>query len=164
MSIREKLRSLPESAFSQDGLTIREIRDDDDLWYVTAECALAPGQEDFVNPAGFSIGRAWLHPADNVPCVICLETGERIGYIVLREWLGAGKAYNWSYFLDKGWQGRGYGKKAAALAVRILKAADPAMPIKLSTEAENAKAQRLYTSIGFRKLEEMDGDDLVFGL
>ena len=46
----------------------------------------------------------------------------------------------------------------------ILKAADPQMPIKLSTEADNIKAQRLYTSIGFVKSEEMDGDDLVFVL
>ena len=38
------------------------------------------------------------------------------------------------------------------------------MSIKLSTEADNLKAQRLYLSLGFQKLEEMDGDDLVFGI
>ena len=162
MSIREKVRSLPEAAFSMDGIVIREIWDDDDLWYAVVECALAPGQEKLVNPAGFSIGRAWLYPEDNIPCVICLEGGERIGYIVLRRWLGDGAAYSWSYYLDKNWQGRGYGTKAARLAVQILKSADPEMPIKLSTEAENVKAQRLYQSIGFRKLDELDGEDLVF--
>ena len=164
MSIREKLQSLPEAVFTGGGITIREIRDDDDLWYVTVECTLGPGQEEFVNPAGFSIGRAYLNPADNVPCVICLESGERIGYIIFREWLAEGDAYTWSYYLDKDWQGQGYGEKAARLAVRILKTADAGMPVKLSTEQENRKAQRLYQKIGFRKLDEMDGDDLVFGL
>ena len=38
------------------------------------------------------------------------------------------------------------------------------MSIKLSTEAANLQAQRLYLSLGFRKLDEMDGDDLVFGM
>ncbi len=36
------------------------------------------------------------------------------------------------------------------------------MPIKLSAEADNVKAQKLYCSIGFVKSNEMDGDDLVF--
>ena len=36
--------------------------------------------------------------------------------------------------------------------------------LRLSTEAGNVKAQRLYTDIGFMKLDELDGDDLVFGL
>ena len=48
------------------------------------------------------------------------------------------------------------------LAVQILRAATPELPIKLSTEANNKKAHRLYRSIGFRHYGEMDGDDLVF--
>jgi hypothetical protein len=36
--------------------------------------------------------------------------------------------------------------------------------IKLATEAGNKKAQALYSSLGFKQLPEMDGDDLVFGL
>ena len=46
----------------------------------------------------------------------------------------------------------------------ILKAADPEKMIKLSTEVCNMKAQTLYLSLGFEKLAEMDGDDLVFGM
>ena len=164
MSLREKWEKLPPDVFTGHGLTIREIRDDDDLWYATVECMLAPGQEEFVNPAGFSIGRAYLHPDSNLPCVICREDETRIGYIIFREWPGAGSAYNWSYYLDKDWQGRGYGESAARLAVRILKTVDEAMPVKLSTEAGNKKAQCLYEKIGFQKLDELDGDDLVFCL
>ena len=117
-----------------------------------------------MNPAGFSIGRAYLTPGDHVPCVICKRDGEKIGYIALRTWLGQDGVSSWSYYLDRRFLGLWYGKEAARLAVTILKAVDPQMPIKLSTEADNIKAQRLYTSIGFVKSEEMDGDDLVFVL
>ncbi len=38
------------------------------------------------------------------------------------------------------------------------------MTIKLSAGADNLKAQRLYEKIGFCRLDELDGDDLVFAL
>lgn len=57
---------------------------------------------------------------------------------------------------------KGYGKAAAALAVRLLKAAFPNEAVKLSTGQINRKAQRLYEGLGFVRSEEMDGDDLVF--
>lgn len=59
-------------------------------------------------------------------------------------------------------QGRGYGKRAAQLALRLLRLADPDMPVKLAVEAANTRAQGLYRSLGFRQLPERDGDDLVY--
>ena len=159
-TLKQKIAALSPAFFSLDSISIRPIVDDDDLWYAVVECRLAPGQEEYVNPAGFSIGRAYLNPEDNIPCIIWKDN-VRIGYIVLRKWFG-GNANSWSYYLDKDQQGKGYGKAAARLAIQILKAADPQKPIKLSTEAANEKAHRLYRSIGFRHLGEMDGDDLVF--
>ena len=96
--------------------------------------------------------------------MICKADGERIGYLVLRTWIGRSvDAASWSYYLDAACQGQGLGKKAAMLAVHILKTAG-IQHLRLSTEAGNVKAQRLYTDIGFMKLDELDGDDLVFGL
>lgn len=161
----QALRALPEEAWNSETVSIHPISGDDDLWYATVECRLYPEQEDYVNPAGFSIGRACLNPEDNLPCVICRSDQKRIGYLVFRKWLGEGEdASNWSYYLDKDSQGAGYGRAAALLAVKILKAAKPEWPVKLSTEADNQKAQRLYESIGFVRSSEMDGDDLVFVL
>lgn len=85
MNLREKIEALPGSVFSRDEIRISPIRDDYDLWYATVECRLAPGQEEFVNPAGFSIGRACLHPENHVPCIIW-QGDCRIGYIVLCKW------------------------------------------------------------------------------
>jgi diamine N-acetyltransferase len=86
-----------------------------------------------------------------------------IGFINLCKWIGT-EAFSWSFYIDKDHQGKGYGKSSAALAVEILKKVDPDMPIKLSTEQSNVKAQRLYTSLGFIKSDELDGDDLVYVL
>ena len=164
LSFADRVKSLSKDIWTSERLTIRPIENDDDLWYAVVECTLAPGQEEYVNPAGFSIGRAYLSPGDHIPCVICKRDGERIGYIVLHIWLGEGRGFTWSHYMDRRFQGLGYGKEAARLAVAILKAADPQMPVKLSTEPHNAKAQRLYESIGFVRSEELDGDDLVFVL
>ena len=61
-------------------------------------------------------------------------------------------------------QRKGYGKSAARLAIHILKSANPKKPIKLAAEANNKLAHALYASLGFKKLDEMDGDDIVFSL
>lgn len=80
-SLNEKIRSLSSDVFHYNNIRISPIHDDYDLWYAVVQCKLAPGQENMVNPAGFSIGRAYLHPKSNIPCIIW--NGEtRIGYIV----------------------------------------------------------------------------------
>ena len=159
-SFNDKIISLLADGASADGIHIRPICDDYDLWFATVECQLHPHQTDLVNPAGFSIGRAYLNPEANVPCIIWKDD-VRIGYIVFRQWRNQ-NANGWSYFIDKSIQGKGYGTAAAKLSVAILKSADPSTPVKLSVEQTNKQAQHLYTSIGFCHKGEMDGDDLVF--
>ena len=159
-TLKERFNQLTPADLSLDGISILPIRDDYDLWFATVQCRLGPGQEDYVNPAGFSIGRAWLKPESNIPCIIRRGT-TRIGYIVLRKWTGD-SATSWSYYLDRDFQGQGYGKTAARLAVKILKTAMPELPVKLSAEKDNTKAHRLYESVGFLRTGETDGDDLVF--
>ena len=163
-SLRTSFYILPAEALVGDGVSFRPIRTEADLAYAIFDCQLTREQWDFVNPAGFSIGRAYLHPEDHYPCLILNEAEEPVGFIDLDRWLGQGTAFHWSYYIDRDRQGKGYGRRAAQLAVRIFRTVDPEMTIKLSTEASNQKAQTLYRSLGFRQLEEMDGDDLVFGL
>ncbi len=159
-SLKDKVTPLLTEGMILDDIQIRPICDDYDLWFATVECKLFPRQKELVNPAGFSIGRAYLHPESNIPCIIWLK-GERIGYIVFRKWHDL-CANSWSYFIDKSYQSKGYGTTAAKLAVKILKSAESSIPIKLSVEQRNNNAQNLYASIGFSHKGEMDGDDMVF--
>lgn len=164
MGLRTALENTASALWSDERTRIKPITTQADLIYAIFDCRLIEEQEELVNPAGFSIGRAYLFREDNYPCIIYNEKFEPIGFINLCKWLGKGDANSWSFYIDKKYQGKGYGKHAALLAVSILKAADPDKPIKLSTEKDNEKAQRLYSSLGFILLPELDGDDLVFGL
>ena len=164
MSLRVALDHINDTVWLGEGVCIKPIETQEELAYAIFGCQLDEEQKELVNPAGFSIGRAYLHPEDNIPCLIYDENREPIGFISLCKWLGCGDAYSWSYYIDKKHQRKGYGRKAAAVAIRILKTANPEKPIKLSTEECNEKAQSLYLSLGFHKLPELDGDDIVFGL
>lgn len=164
MSLRTDLEKLAEDHWQSIRVQIRPLLTESDLIYATYDCQLTDAQRDLVNPAWFSIGRAYLHKGDHYPCIICDENNAPIGFLNLCKWLGSGDAYSWSYFIDKRHQGKGYGKEAAMLAVKVLQSANPTKPIKLATEACNIKAQKLYRELGFEPLPEKDGDDLVFGL
>ena len=163
-SFSDKIKSLPKEIFTSETVSIRPIEDDADIWYAVVECKVTPEQEKNVSPCGFFLGRAYLNPRNYVPCVICKSDGERIGCITLETWIEENSGFCWSYYIDRRFQGQGYGRAAAELAVRILKAADPCMPVKLAVVPDNIKAQELYKSLGFEKSDEMDGDDWVYVL
>ncbi len=164
MSLRTDLEKLPDGYWQNTHVKIRPLSTEPDLIYAAYDCQLTDEQKELVNPAWFSIGRAYLFREDNFPCIIYNERNDPIGFINLCTWLAGGDAYSWSFYIDRRHQRKGYGKSAAQLAVSILKAANPEKQIKLATEAYNTTAQALYMSLGFKKLAEMDGDDLVFGL
>ena len=144
MGVRSDLERVKNDLWSNTRVSIRPLETESDLIYAAYECQLDDRQKELVNPAWFSIGRAYLFREDNYPCIICDEQRTPVGFINLCKWLGEGDAYTWSYFIDKNHQGKGYGKSAAEAAVRILKAADPQKPIKLAAEKDNEKAQRLF--------------------
>lgn len=164
MSLRTDLEKLSDEHWQNVYVKIKQLSTMSDVIYAGYDCQLTEEQQDFVNPFWFSIGKAYLFREDNYPCIIYNAHDEPIGFIIFSKWLGNGDAYSWSYFIDKGQQGNGYGKQAARLAVHILKTANPDKCIKLATETNNEKARKMYTSLGFKQLSETDGDDLVFGL
>ena len=164
MSLRRDLEKPASGGWRNEYVNIRPITTESDLIYLGFDCQLTDEQQKLVNPFWFSIGRAYLNRENNCPCIIYNDHDDPVGFINLSKWLGSDDAYSWSYYVDKNQQGKGYGRHAAELAIHILKAADPEKMIKLSTEVCNMKAQTLYLSLGFEKLAEMDGDDLVFGM
>ena len=164
MSLRADLEKLAAEYWQNEYVKMKPLSTEADLIYAGYDCQLTNEQKELVNPFWFSIGRAYLFREDNYPCIICNEDSQPIGFINLCKWLSGSDAYSWSYFIDKKYQGKGYGKQAAKLAVTILKSANSVKPIKLATEICNIKAQQLYVSLGFKKLDEMDGEDIVFGI
>ena len=125
MSLREKLLRVAPEEWENEFVRIRPMATRDDLIYAGDGCRLTDEQREFVNPVWFSLGRAYLAPEEHYPCLIENERREPIGFLCFTAWADA---YSWSYFLDARQQGRGYGKRAAQLALRLLRLADPDMP------------------------------------
>ena len=164
MSVRKELEKLGLEALIGETVSFKPVTTEKDVIYVGYDCQLEPGQWDLVNPPWFTFGRAYLAPEDHFPCVILNEEGTYIGFIDLCKWICEGEAYTWSCFIDKNHQGKGYGKAVVAHAIRIFCQAKAHCDIKVAVEAANARAQHLYETMGLTRLEEMDGDDLVYGL
>ena len=164
MSLRSDLKKLSPEDWRNERIRLRPLLTEDSLIYAACDCRLTEEQQERVNPAWFSIERAYLFPEANLPCLIENELGEPIGFLNLCQWSAESDTSSWSCFIGRRHQKKGYGKTAAQLALHILKTAAPEKPIKLATEAQNLPAQSLYVSLGFQKLPEMDGDDFVFAL
>lgn len=164
MSLRKDLENLNIIYWQNDFVKIKPMTTEKELIYAAYECQLTEEQKEMVSPLWFIIGRAYLNKDNYFPCIIYTLNDKPIGFISFSSWLGNGEAYSWSYFIDLKYQGKGYGKSAAELAIKILKKAAPYKTIKLATEKNNTKAHKLYMSLGFYKSSEMDGEDLVFVL
>lgn len=164
MSLRSDLKKLSPEDWRNERIKLRPLLTEDNLIYAACDCQLTEEQQERVNPAWFSIERAYLFPEASLPCLIENEQSEPIGFLNLCQWSAESDTSSWSCFIGRRHQKKDYGKAAAQLALHILKTAAPEKPIKLATEAQNLPAQPLYVSLGFQKLPEMDGDDLVFAL
>ena len=71
--------------------------------------------------------------------------------------------YLWRLMIDRRYQQRGYGKKAAALLLDYVRTLPdgPAETCSVSYEPENHAAKHLYASFGFRPTGEMDDDEEI---
>ena len=164
MSLRSDLKKLSPEDWRNKRIKLRPLLTEDNLIYAACDCQLTEEQQERINPVWFSIGRAYLFPEASLPCLIENKLGEPIGFLNLCQWSTESGTSSWSCFIGRRHQKKDCGKAAAQLALHILKTAAPEKPIKLATEAQNLPAQSLYVSLGFQKLPEMDGDDLVFAL
>ena len=60
MSLRKELERLPEECWQNECVKIKPILTQEDLLYATYGCQLIAEQQELVNPAWFSIGRAYV--------------------------------------------------------------------------------------------------------
>lgn len=75
-----------------------------------------------------------------------------------------GYAYSiWRFMIDERYQGRGYGRRALALAIDYIAALPkgPAEYMYLSYDPENTRAAALYASFGFAETGDLDDGELI---
>ena len=105
------------------------------------ESYVAGGLHEFYESIGSSRSRAW----------VCEQNGKMVGFLAL---VDRGKQAQLRYFiLDPSVRGSGLGKKLMNLYVEYLKSAGFEGSFLLTTNEQKAAAH-LYTSFGFKLVEE----------
>lgn len=150
--------------FGSERISFKPVTTEEDLIYCCFCYDLTKEQEEMVNPPYFSISRAYLNPHSFYPFIITLKDNTKIGFIMLNKWIGIVDAFSFSLLIDKDYQHKGYGKEAIKLAISLFRDIDSKKEIRVAVEQDNKKAQDLYTSLDFKKLNELDGDDFIFAL
>ena len=150
--------------FGSERISFKPVTTEEDLIYCCFCYDLTTEQEEMVNPPYFSIARAYLNPHSFYPFIITLKDDTKIGFIMLNKWIGEVDAFSFSLLIDKNYQHKGYGKEAIKLAISLFRDIDSKKEIRVAVEQDNKKAQDLYSSLGFKKLNELDGDDFIFAL
>lgn len=161
MALLSKLNLLNPVAFARGDIRFTPIACDEDIEDALS-LALAPGQENYVMPADFSLAQAYVDRENNVPFLI-RRGGEAVGFLMLRfpVWQEDPDVYCWRVLIDASHQGEGLGRAACALAMEIFKKLG-AKRVDLAVEETNEASMRLYASLGFRYTGEHDGDELLY--
>jgi|SRR5581483_1873036 len=142
-------------------LTIREVTREN--WQAALRLAVHPDQQRFIANgvpiAAIALAKAYIRPGGLLwlPYAFYANT-EMIGFTELAYAPGSAECYwMFHFFIDRTYQGQGYGKKALLLFLDFLKQQHPhCRSVCLAVHPENGRAQRLYTSVGFQPT----GDDI----
>jgi diamine N-acetyltransferase len=119
-------------------------------------------QNNFVAPNVFSIAQTTVEPTYRAQAVYDGE--EMVGFVM----------YGWDedegchsiarLMIDKGHQGKGYGRAATVAVIERLRAEPDCRQIMLSVNPSNKSAQALYASLGFVKTGEVSHGEEVMRL
>jgi diamine N-acetyltransferase len=153
----------------KDGLSLREITQEN--WRAALGLAVFPEQQrfiaDFVPIAAIALAKAYIRPGGLVwiPYAFYVDT-EMMGFTELAyEPESTDNYWIFHFFIDRRYQGLGYGKEALRLFLRFIQDQHAlCQAIQLTVHPENAHAQRLYLSAGFQPTGTTLSDEPVYQL
>lgn len=150
-------------------LVMREVTREN--WRDALRLAVRPEQQRFIADyapiAAIVLAKAYVRPGGLIWTPYAFYAGDAmVGLAALAYEPGSADNY-WLYhfFIDRDYQGRGYGKDALQLLVELLREQQTGCHVlRLTVHPENVVAQRLYTRAGFQStVAELDGEP-VFAL
>jgi diamine N-acetyltransferase len=161
-----------------DGATIRpdvRVRDvTSENWRQTLELAVSPAQQRFVADyapiALLALAKAYIRPGgmagEPYAFYADSEAGRAmVGFALLAFEPDEESCWLFHFFVDVRYQGRGYGHAALRTLIANLRERHPTcQTFRLVVHPENAAAQRLYTSAGFRPTGEMCWGEPAYAL
>jgi diamine N-acetyltransferase len=135
-------------------------------WRDTLGLTVHPHQQrfiaDYVPIAALALAKAYIRPGGLLWAPFAIYADQQlVGFIELACDPDSRQRY-WVYhfFIDRAYQGKGYGKDALQVFIQTVQARYPScQQINLTVHPENSGAQHVYTSVGFRPTgAEQDGE------
>jgi diamine N-acetyltransferase len=150
-------------------LSLREVTREN--WRATLGLAVFPEQQrfiaDFAPIAAIALAKAYIRPAGLiwVPYAFYADT-EMVGFTELAyEPERVDNYWIFHFFIDRRYQGRGYGKEALRLFLQFIRDHHPqCQTLQLTVHPENEHAQHLYIGVGFQPTAATLGDEPVYRL
>jgi diamine N-acetyltransferase len=152
-----------------NGLLLREVTQEN--WRATLGLAVFPEQQRFIADsapiAAIALAKAYIRPGGLiwVPYAFYADA-EMVGFTELAYEPGSVDNY-WlfHFFIDRHFQGRGYGKEALRLFLQFIRDRHPqCQALQLTVHPDNAHAQRLYIGVGFQPTGATLSDEPVYQL
>lgn len=118
----------------------------------------------FVPSNARSLAQAWLYYEnhDVYSFAICADETP-VGFMQLYE-EDDGGIYLWRVMIDQAHQGKGYGRAAVELLLRLVGASGKYAYLGLGCKPENAPALHIYESLGFRFTGEVEHGEKQYRL
>jgi len=150
-------------------ITIREVTRDN--WQEALRLAVHPEQMRFIADyepiAAIALAKAYIRPGGLVWIPYAFYAGATlVGFVILAYEPGSKENY-WffHFFIDKQYQGQGYGKQALQTLLRFIKEHFvECRAVYITVHPENERAIRLYTTAGFQATGEERWGESVYKL
>lgn len=130
-----------------------------------------PVQQNFVADYGpiaaIVLAKAYVHASGLVWSPYAIYGGAAlVGMLALaHDPASADQYWLFHFFIDQTHQGRGYGRRALAAVVELVRASYPACrQIRLTVHPANLPAQRLYAGAGFQPTGEFADGEPIYRL
>lgn len=140
-------------------------------WREALDLEVHPDQQRYVSDttptAAIALAKAYIRPA-GIPVVPygLFDGVLMVGFLVLAFEPGSAENYWLShFFVDRRYQGRGYGASALAALAQMLRTYHPdCRALNLTVHAENTRARRLYERAGFVDTRAVSQGEHVYRL
>ena len=120
-------------------------------------------QKSFVASNVYSLAQAWVFYKTAFPFAIYADN-IMVGFVMMG-YYAEEQIYNiWRFMIDGRFQGKGYGKAALQLSIDYLLKEFDVNEVFLSFEPSNVVAEKLYSSVGFKRTGEVSGGEMVMRL
>ena len=125
------------------------------------ELSVRDDQKDFVSPPTRLLARAWAYRDYNSRAFIIMFDDEPVGMALYYDIPELG-AYDLSQlFIDRRFQGKGWGKQAAMLLLEKMEHEHRYDKVVLCYKEGNEVAEKMYLELGFVHTGERDLDEII---